>query len=322
MTLSPLDIRRQQFTKALRGYEPAEVDAFLKQVSDQQEALLDDVRRAEERTRDAEAKLLHYEKVELALQEALETARATARRAEGAAEERAQIIVEQAGLQAERIVRDAERERDALRQDVDRLAARQTEVAARLRGLLLSELEVLAEFQKGARAEPAGPQATDPQPPGPQPAEPQPAEPQPAEPEAADWRPTGAPAPPSGPPEARPGDAAEGVPGAGAAAGPFDEPPAFSDDAADPLAAPLDAGGGASPAGPPPENDDARGPEPEPAELTAEPTAEPPSPPERAPEPSRAVTGGWDLRSLVAGGEGAASAAERERIRRILDDLD
>jgi hypothetical protein len=43
-----------------------------------------------------------------------------------------------------------------------------------------------------------------------------------------------------------------------------------------------------------------------------------------APPPKPAVTGGWDLRSLVTGEERsvAASEEERERIRRILDDLD
>ncbi|MEM6288860.1 MAG: DivIVA domain-containing protein, partial [Bacteroidota bacterium] len=147
MNLSPLDIRRQQFTKAFRGYEPAEVEAFLKQVSDQVEGYQDEVRRAEERVRDAEAKLVHYEKVELALQEALESARETARQSEASAEERARLIIEEAELKAERILHDAEHERYGLRQDVATLNARQAEVAARLRGFLLSELEILAQFQ-------------------------------------------------------------------------------------------------------------------------------------------------------------------------------
>ena len=147
MNLSPLDIRRQQFTKVFRGYDPTEVDAFLKQVSDQVESSQEEVRRAEERVRDAEAKLVHYEKVELALQEALESARETARRAEASAEERARLIIEDAELKAQRIVHDAEQSRYGLRQDVANLSARQAEVAARLRGFLLSELEILAQFQ-------------------------------------------------------------------------------------------------------------------------------------------------------------------------------
>ena len=164
MTVTPLDIRRKEFDKAFRGYDPTEVDLFLKQVADRLEDLQEDVRRTEERTREAEAKLVHYEKVELALQEALESARESARRSEASAEEKARLIVQEAELRAERIVHDAERERYALRQDVSKLSTRQAEIAARLRGFLFSELEVLAQFQGDdpvgfIKLQPAGGQA-------------------------------------------------------------------------------------------------------------------------------------------------------------------
>ncbi len=147
MKLQPLDIRRQSFAKAFRGYEPAEVDAFLKQVADQQAALMEELRLMEDRVRDAEAKLKHYERVELALQEALETARETGKRAEAAAEREMRTIVQRAEARAEEILRDAERERYSLQQNVRKLSTRQTEVAAKLRGFLMSELEILAQFQ-------------------------------------------------------------------------------------------------------------------------------------------------------------------------------
>lgn len=147
MKLQPLDIRRQTFTKGFRGYETSEVDAFLKQVADQQAALLDDLRQQEDRVRDAEAKLRHYERVELALQEALETARETGKRAEESAERESRAMIAAAEARAAEIVREAEQERFALRQDTAKLTTRQAEVAARLRGFLLSELEILAQFQ-------------------------------------------------------------------------------------------------------------------------------------------------------------------------------
>ena len=54
---------------------------------------------------------------------------------------------------------------------------------------------------------------------------------------------------------------------------------------------------------------------------TPEAAAEPPA---DEPADAPAVTGGWDLRSLVTGEERSvvASDEERDRIRRILDDLD
>lgn len=147
MKLSPLDIKRQQFGKSFRGYEPDEVDAFVKQVASQWESVLDELRLATERNRELEQKLKHYERVELALQEALETARETARRSEEAAERKAKIIIEQAELKADRTLRDVEQERFGLRRDIAKLTGRQNEVAARLRAFLMSELEILAQFQ-------------------------------------------------------------------------------------------------------------------------------------------------------------------------------
>jgi len=138
MNLTPNDVRRKQFDKGFRGYDPTEVDLFLKQVADRLAEVAEERDRAEERTREVESKLSHYEKVELALQEALESARETARRSEASAEEKARLIVQEAELRAEKILHDAERERHGLRQDLVRLNSRQAEVAARLRGFLLS----------------------------------------------------------------------------------------------------------------------------------------------------------------------------------------
>ncbi|HEX9951229.1 MAG TPA: DivIVA domain-containing protein, partial [Rubricoccaceae bacterium] len=148
MKLNPLDIRRQQFArKTFGGYDTEEVDGFLKQLADQWEAALDEVRVATERTQEAENKLRHYERVELALQEALETTRETGRRAEAVAEQKARLVLDEAEMRARQIVQDAERDRHGLRQDLVKLTARQTEIGARLRGFLLSELEILAQFQ-------------------------------------------------------------------------------------------------------------------------------------------------------------------------------
>ncbi|MDX1418752.1 MAG: DivIVA domain-containing protein [Rubricoccaceae bacterium] len=147
MKLTPLDLRKQQFKKTFRGYDPDEVRGFIEKLALDWEEALEEKRRAEERVTQYEDKLRHYEKVELALQEALETARETGRRAEDAAHQRAKLIVEEAELRAQRIVQDAEQERYNMRQDLVKLTSRQNEIAARLRAFLMSEMEVLAQFQ-------------------------------------------------------------------------------------------------------------------------------------------------------------------------------
>ncbi len=148
MKLTPLDIRKHQFAKRLRGYDPEEVRPFLEMLSGQWEELRDELRHAQDRVRELEGKLQHYERVEMALQEALEGARANAQRSQEHAEERARLIVEEAELKAEQLRHEAEQERFRLRQDVSKLTHRHAEVTARLRHFLMSEMEILAQHEE------------------------------------------------------------------------------------------------------------------------------------------------------------------------------
>lgn len=147
MKLSPLDIRKHEFSRGFRGYDPEEVRPFLDMVSQQWDELLEELRVARDRARELESKIGHYEKVEEALQQALESARSTAQRTQVHAEERAKLILEEAELRAEQVMRDAEQDRFRLRQDVSKLTHRHAEVTARLRHFLMSELEILAQHE-------------------------------------------------------------------------------------------------------------------------------------------------------------------------------
>jgi cell division initiation protein len=147
MRLSPLDIRKQEFTRAFRGYEAEEVQAFLSMLSNQWEEVIDDARRKDDKIRDMESKLVHYEKVEEALQEALTMARETSRKALENAEEKARLIVERAETRAEEIKQEAEHERHQIKRETAKLSGRRSEIVTRLRAFLMSEMELLARFE-------------------------------------------------------------------------------------------------------------------------------------------------------------------------------
>ncbi|MEX0748044.1 MAG: DivIVA domain-containing protein, partial [Rhodothermales bacterium] len=147
MRLTPLDIRKQEFTRAFRGSDAEEVQAFLSMLSNQWEEVIDDARRKDEKIREMESKLVHYEKVEEALQEALTTARETSRKALENAETKAQLIVERAEHRAEDIKREAEHERHQIKRETAKLSGRRSEIVTRLRAFLMSEMELLARFE-------------------------------------------------------------------------------------------------------------------------------------------------------------------------------
>ena len=147
MRLTPLDIRKQEFTRGFRGYEPEEVNAFLQMVSSQWDEVLDDSRRKDEKIRELESKMEHYAKVEEALQEALQTTRDTSRKALQNAEEKARLIVQEAERRAEDIKRNAEQDRHQIKRETAKLSGRRSEIISRLRAFLMSEMELLARFE-------------------------------------------------------------------------------------------------------------------------------------------------------------------------------
>ena len=148
MRLSPLDIKKQEFTRTLRGYDQEEVQAFLDMLAGQWEELLAEQRRTEDRVRELKAKMEHYEKVEEALQEALQTARESSRQALENARQEAALLVKKAVGESEDLTRDAIRHRDQLMQEVQGLIGRRDVIVARLRAFLMSEAELLARFEE------------------------------------------------------------------------------------------------------------------------------------------------------------------------------
>jgi len=148
MKLSPLDIRKHEFTRKVRGYDPEEVKAFTDMVSRQWEEVLDDLRHSQDRVRELEGKIEHYEKVENALHEALESAKSGAKRTQEQAEERARLIIEEAELKAEQRLSEVDQRQNKLRNDVTDLVRRRDEIVARLRHFLMSELEILARHDE------------------------------------------------------------------------------------------------------------------------------------------------------------------------------
>lgn len=148
MKLSTLDIRKQEFSRSFRGYDPDEVDAFLNLVSTQWQELVDELRRAEDRTREQELKLEHYMKVEEALEEALKTARTSSRQTLENAEKRANAIIQEAEDRSVSMTRHAEEERHRIRRDTTGFRVRQQEIVAKMRSFLMSEMELLSHYDR------------------------------------------------------------------------------------------------------------------------------------------------------------------------------
>ncbi len=147
MKLTPLDIKKQEFSRSLRGYSVEEVHAFLDLVARQLEEMQESYRRMEEHVRELENRLMHYERIEEALQEALQTTRTNAAKALEAAERRASALIEEARVKAHSIQEEARQELKRARYEAARIQSKKDEIASRLQAFLLTELEFLARFE-------------------------------------------------------------------------------------------------------------------------------------------------------------------------------
>jgi cell division initiation protein len=152
MKLTALEIKQQNFEKSLRGYDKAEVQAFLNLMSNEWEHLVAKNRELEQKIENLEEKLKHYERVEEALHETLQTAKESAEQKLAGARKDARNKIEKAEMEADTIVREANQQRQQIRQSILRLLDRRKEIIGGIRSYLELAQESLDQFSKDEAA--------------------------------------------------------------------------------------------------------------------------------------------------------------------------
>ncbi|HEV8265640.1 MAG TPA: DivIVA domain-containing protein [Gemmatimonadales bacterium] len=104
--LTPLDIRKQEFRKTLRGYETLGVEEFQLRVADALERTIRERSVLEERLAALGEQLRVFREREKAMNEALVAAQQLRQDTRAAAEREAQVIVREAQAEAKRIIEE------------------------------------------------------------------------------------------------------------------------------------------------------------------------------------------------------------------------
>ena len=130
MKITPLEIKQQQFEKSLRGYDVADVQAFLTLVSTEFEYLITKNKELEDQIDKLSDRVKHYERVEEALHETLQTTKESVAQKMDNARSEAKNTVTKAQMDAEAIVQEANQERMKIRQSILRLLDKREEIIA------------------------------------------------------------------------------------------------------------------------------------------------------------------------------------------------
>jgi len=103
-TLTPLDIRKQEFRKSLRGYDKLGVEDFRMRVADALERAIRERQVLEERVSALTEQLRVFREREKAMNEALVAAQQLRQDTRAAAEREGQVIVREAEAEAKRLL--------------------------------------------------------------------------------------------------------------------------------------------------------------------------------------------------------------------------
>jgi cell division initiation protein len=147
MKLTPLEIRRQQFKKVLRGFDPVEVETYLEIAATTLEELSVENRALREKVIEFEVQLRDYKNMEKTLQQTLMQAQEASGRSVENSRKEAELIVQEAQLKATQILDKARVDFSRVKEEIAGLKARKESILSRLKVLLSSEIELIKALE-------------------------------------------------------------------------------------------------------------------------------------------------------------------------------
>jgi len=148
MRVTPLDIRKQEFRKTMRGLDADEVYAFLNTVAEEYEIVLSDNKKLRERIVELEERLKEYKKIETNLRNTLLTAERLTAEAKENARKEARLIIREAEMEAEKAAEAIRAQTRELRREVLELKKRKDEYIAKMKSMLDYHRNFIENFEK------------------------------------------------------------------------------------------------------------------------------------------------------------------------------
>jgi len=146
MKLTPLEIKQHQFDKSLRGYDVGEVQSFLAFVASEMEQLQQKNSELQEQVQGLNKRITHYEKVEEAIHETLQTTKESVAQKMEQARNEAKTAMDRAHMEADRMIQEAQQQRSNIRQEMIRLLERRDEMIQSFKQFLDNNMGMVEKF--------------------------------------------------------------------------------------------------------------------------------------------------------------------------------
>jgi DivIVA domain len=142
MQMTPIDIRTKEFTKGLRGYQCAEVEKFLENVSKEFEIYYKENYELREKIEKMKAELAHYHKLESTLHQTMIIAQQTAEEVKLAAHHEASLVLREAEQEKIQKLTEAQLKVDEIQGEINNLAQKRELIRIQLKSFLTAQLDL------------------------------------------------------------------------------------------------------------------------------------------------------------------------------------
>jgi cell division initiation protein len=146
--ITPIEIRQQQFRKSFRGYDPEEVQAFLKALSQEWEKQLESQRGLRAELEKIQASYRTLKEVEDMLHKTLMQAEQSSRDTLDNARQKAELLVQDAEARAREILRKGVEDRNQLQREIEELSRQRDQVLGQLQVFLQAQLDRLHAWER------------------------------------------------------------------------------------------------------------------------------------------------------------------------------
>jgi cell division initiation protein len=155
MRITPLDIQQKQFPMKFRGFDVEEVYAFLEVIREEMEELLRENASLKEQVQRSENHIREYKDMETTLRETLMTAQQMVEDYKGNARKEAELLIKEAEIRAESIVREAQEKVIKIHEDIVDLKGIRRHFKEELKRLIDSHMIMLENdaLREGERRE-------------------------------------------------------------------------------------------------------------------------------------------------------------------------
>ena len=161
MKLSPLLIKKQEFTKSLRGFDPEEVQAFLDKISSDVDSLIQENESLKEEVESLNQRVAEFRSIEKNLQSTLLKAQESSSKAFESSKKQTNLMMKETEIKASQMLENAKQEANDIRNAVVNLREERDLIIARLKSIINSQAHLLENKVKEAGDEHVQPRKTE-----------------------------------------------------------------------------------------------------------------------------------------------------------------